>query len=122
MRRASKFLTSLAAASLLTGCASVGVTSIKQFPPKPENCALDVFSSEKEVAKPFTVACVLDSSTGTTLFHDRTAAAAIEQAKAQACACGADAIIIGGMANEGISAFSWGRGAAVVKAIKYTRD
>jgi hypothetical protein len=98
----------------------VGVTSLKQFPPKPEGCPIDVYASEKEITKPFTVACVLDSSTGSTLFDDRTGAAAINQTKAEACKCGADAIVITSVGQTGVSYGGWGQGMAVIKAIKFT--
>ena len=107
----------------LPACTTVGVTTVgKPELDHGEYCHLDVFTSEAEVGRPFRVVCLIDSRTGTTAFHDRTAAAAIRHAKPEACKCGANAIIIAGVATDGVTAWTWGEGKAIIKAIKYLRQ
>jgi hypothetical protein len=106
---------------LAASCTSVGVTRVKSAPSRASNCDLQVFTSEQEVTRPFEVVCLIDSQTGGTIFHDRTAAAAVEHARPYACRCGADGILISGIGREGPGMGSgWGHGTAVVKAIRFT--
>src|SRR3989338_5908689 len=98
--------------TLLTSCASVGVSRIKEYPSKGQNCQLDVYTDKSEISKPFEVISLIDSRTGTTLLHDRTASSAIEEAKPYACDCGADAVLIETTDTEGIGFNSWGQGKA----------
>ena len=91
------------------GCASVGVTRMRQAAAKPEGCPLEVFGAEGKVKRPFEVVCMLDSKTGSTLLDDRSAAAAIEKAKPEACRCGGDAIIV--WARRERAAPTWAGGA-----------
>lgn len=105
----------------LLACTTVGVTRVRSAPARESNCVLDVFTSEQEIKRPFEVLCLIDSQTGGTIFHDRTAAAAVEHARPHACRCGADAILISGIGTEGPGMGSgWGHGTAVVKAIRFT--
>ncbi len=106
--------------ALVAGCSSVGITRVKAAPARSANCNLEVFTSEQEVKRPFEVLCLIDSRTGTTAFHDKTAAAAIEHAKPQACGCGADAILISALDTEGPGWGTWGQGKAILKAIRFT--
>ena len=106
---------------LLAGCSSVGKTQLVTATPKPANCQLDIYSSEKEIKRPYTPVCVIDSRTGTTAFHDKTASAAIRNAKPQACECGADAILIKQMDTEGMTFMTWGKGEAILQGIKYKK-
>jgi hypothetical protein len=102
------------------GCATVGVTRMKQAAAKPEGCQLEVFGAESEVKRPFDVVCLLDSKTGTTLFDDRSAAAAIEKAKPEACRCGGDGIIVGEAGASGADLGGWGQGKATLRVIRFT--
>ena len=104
----------------MTGCSTVGVTRLKDAERKPSDCKLEIFTDAAMVKRPFEELCLLDSRTGSTAFHDKTAAGAIENAKADACACGADAIIVGGMGSTGAGYGSWGNGTAFLKAIRFT--
>ncbi len=104
----------------LSSCASVGVTKLNPAEPKEKNCALEIFSSESEIKKPFEVLCLLDSGTATNAFADKTVAGAIQLAKPEACKCGADAILILNGNTEGMSLTGWGRGTALLKAIRFT--
>ncbi len=105
----------------LSACSSMGTTQLVNAEPKAPNCKLDVYSSEKEVKRPYKAICVIDSRTGTTAFHDKTASAAIQNAKPLACQCGADAILIEGMSTEGMTFMTWGEGKAILRGIKYTK-
>ena len=105
---------------ILLACTSVGVTQTKTgIPAKRSNCPLDVYTTDSEVTRPFEVVCLIDSRTGTTLFHSKTAAAAIEHTRPYACECGADAIVLMSADTEGLTWATWGRGKAIVKAIRY---
>lgn len=104
----------------LSSCASVGVTKIKPAEPKDKKCSIAVFTSESEVKRPFEVVCLLDSGTATNLFADKTVSGAINLAKPEACRCGADAILLVNGDTEGVSMTGWGRGKALLKAIRFT--
>lgn len=86
---------------------------------KPASCQLDQFVSERDLERPYEIACMITSETGTTLGHDKTASAAINNARADACACGADAIVIESSEEEGMTQFTWGQGKAQLKAVRY---
>lgn len=105
---------------LVSSCATVGVTQMKSAPAKPGYCNLEIFSNESEIKRPFEVLCLLDSKTGGDAFADKTMAGAIKLAKPKACECGADAILVTGGRSEGVTAFTWGEGFAVLKAIRFT--
>lgn len=107
------------AAITLVGCGSVGVQPVSMGEAKPPNCQLNRYVNERDIERPFEVACVISSRTGTTLGHDKSASAAINNAHADACACGADAIIVESAEEQGITAFTWGQGKAQLKAIRY---
>lgn len=113
-------LTLLLLPLLVSCCANVGVTKLKPYPPKMVNCNIDIYTSESEIKRPFEVVCLIDSRTGTTAFHDKTGAAAIEQSKSKACKCGADAILIMSVDTEGVTMTTWGKGKTILKAIRYT--
>lgn len=105
--------------ALLASCASVDVVKTKTLPPKAENCTLEVFFEIAAIKKPYEVACILGSSTGTTLFADRSVEHAVELAKPEACKCGADAILIDSVSKTGMSLTGYGQGSASIKAIVY---
>ncbi len=106
-------------AAFLTGCGSVGVQPVSMGAAKPANCELKQYVSERDIERPYEVACMITSQTGTTLGHDKTASAAINNARAEACACGADAIVVESSEEEGITLFTWGQGKAQLKAVRY---
>lgn len=109
-----------ATALIFSSCASVDVARIKSLPPKGENCALDTYSDVTSVKKSYEVACVLGSSTGTSLFADKSIQHAIDLAKPEACKCGADAILVEHVSSTGMSLTGYGQGSASIKAIVYT--
>lgn len=80
---------------------------------------MDQYVSERDIERPYEVACIITSQTGTTLGHDKTASAAINNAQADACACGADAIVIESSEEEGMTLFTWGQGRAQLEAVRY---
>lgn len=104
---------------LLSACSSMGTTQLTKAAPKAPNCELDIYSSEKEIKRPYTPVCVIDSRTGTTAFHDKTASAAINNARPLACQCGADAILIDQMSTDGMTFMTWGKGTAILRGIRY---
>lgn len=103
----------------LPGCGSVGVQPVSMGEAKPLNCRLDRYVNERDIERPYEVVCIISSRTGTTLGHDKSASAAISNAHADACACGADAIVVESAEEQGITAFTWGQGKAQLKAIRY---
>lgn len=109
----------VSATILLSACSSIGTTQLKNAEPKAPDCRLDVYSSAKEIKRPYEPICMIDSRTGTTAFHDKTASAAIKNAKPLACQCGADAILIEGMETDGMTFMTWGQGKAIIRGIKY---
>jgi len=111
---------SLLAGLGLAACASVGVTHVKQAPARAADCPLDVYTSETEITRPYEVLCLLDARSGSTAFSDKTVAGAVNAARPDACGCGAEAILIVGGSTEGMSAFKWGEGTAMLKALRYT--
>lgn len=121
MKKQVNFFQILTVATFLffAGCASVGVTVMKQYPAKPEDCDLDVYTGKDEISKEYEAICLIDSKTGSTAFSEKTVAKAIELAKPEACECGSDAILVASGDKEGMSAGSWGEGKAMIKGIKY---
>jgi len=102
------------------GCTTVGVTRLRGAgAPKPDYCALDVYTSASTIPQPFEEACLIDSRTGTTAFDDKTVHGAIDAARPAACRCGADGLVVENAHTEGTTAFGWGSGAAIIKAIRY---
>lgn len=104
----------------LVGCSSVGVTRLKGGDTYSERCDLEVFTEPSLVKRPYEEVCLIDSRTGSTAFHDKSIAGAIKNARGPACKCGADAIIISGANTEGAGFNSWGHGAAIIKAVRFT--
>lgn len=92
MTRTAALLIALA----LTGCASTGVVPVgkTRYASKPENCRLDVYAARTDVTRPYEAVCLISSESGRTLFNDRSDEGRIEAVKAQACACGADAVVM----------------------------
>ncbi len=105
---------------ILASCASVDVAKMKTLPPKSEDCQIDVYSEASAVKRKYEVACILGSSTGTTLFADRSVQHAIDIAKPEACKCGADGILVDSVTKTGFGLNGYGQGAASIKAITYT--
>ncbi|MEO6684977.1 MAG: hypothetical protein ABIN24_03390 [Dyadobacter sp.] len=104
---------------ILSSCASVKVEKLSKNSPKFQNCDLEVFNNEGEVKRKFEVICLLDSKTGNSIWNKRTAEAAIENAKNKACACGADAIVITSSGRTKLKFYSYRRGVASMKGVKY---
>lgn len=105
---------------LMAACASVDIAKMKTFPPKPESCEIDVYSEASAVKRKYEVACILGSSTGTTLFADKSVQHAIDIAKPEACKCGADGILVDSVTKTGFGWNGYGQGTASIKAITYT--
>lgn len=103
----------------IAGCSTAGTTQLKLASARPEHCELDVYASKEEITRPWETVCMIDSRTGTTAFHTKTASAAIDHAKPHACECGADAILIDSMDTEGVTLGTWGRGKAILQGIRY---
>jgi hypothetical protein len=106
--------------SFLAACASVDVATIKDAPPKEENCKLDIYNNASEVKRPFESLCSLGSSTGTTLFADKSLQHAIDIARPKACECGGDAMILNQVGSEGMSLTGYGKSSASINVIRYT--
>lgn len=101
----------------LSSCASVGVTSIHEAPAKYKDCPLALYTEPKEIGRPYEVVCLIDAMTAAHILADTTVAGAINAARSQACACGADGLLIHDVRKE--AGNLWGRGFAILKAIRY---
>ena len=100
-------------------CATVEVIVLKEYPPKPADCEIDVYMIADDIQKPYEEICILDSRTGTNLLSIKTFEQAIKLAKPKACKCGADAILVTEVEKRGINLLDWGEGRAVLKGVKY---
>lgn len=120
MKRIVLFLLAVVMVAGMAGCANIGVTKMKEATPYDVGCKLDIYTSVNEIKRPYEIVCLINSRTGSTAFHTKTAAAAIEQVKPEACKCGADALLIENIDTEGVSWGGWGKGKAILKAIRYT--
>lgn len=109
---------------LVAGCASVGVTRMGSgSPPKPEGCNLDVYDDPNKIERPYREVCLIDAKTGSSIWTDKTVAAAIDEARPAACQCGADAILIMSGDTQGASfGGGYGHGKAMLRAIVYTEQ
>lgn len=120
MKRIGPLLLAVVMVAGLAGCASVGITRINEAPPHERNCKLEIFTAPGEIKRPYEVVCLLDARTGGSVFDNKTGAGAIQQTRPAACKCGADAMLVERLDSRGVTAFSWGEGRAVIKAIRYT--
>jgi len=125
MMRISIVLASGALILSFVGCASQAVIPMTgvAYDPKPADCAYEVFGDEDDVQRPFAVTCVIDSKTGTTVFHRHSAKAALDHISPKICECGGDAIIVMGTDKEGaLSTWGagWGKSTVKVKVVRYT--
>ncbi|WP_299409458.1 serine protease [Acaryochloris sp. IP29b_bin.148] len=89
-------------------------------PAKPKKCVIKLYTAETDIKRPFEKLCLLNASTGSTLFSNKSPEEATKRLKQAACKCGADAIIINDVNREGTSAFSWGKSTAKGIGIRYT--
>lgn len=112
--------TTAALLALAVGCSNVNVIPVKPSNPKPESCTLDIYTSESEVKRSFEVACLIHSRTGHAILLRDAVEDAIENAKADACKCGADAILIVSVDEEVPTTTSYGVGKATIRALRYT--
>lgn len=93
--------TALALALAAAGCATTGTVQTSEGrAAKSADCALDVFAARADVKRPFRSLCIISSESGRTLFNDRSDVGRLQAAKEQACACGADAIVIRDMSRS----------------------
>lgn len=106
-------------ALMFVACASTGVTRLRTAPSKPDNCNLDIYTSENEVKREHEVLCMIDATSGRTLGDDRTVRGALANARPEACRCGADAMVVMSSSTTTASAAGWGEGTVVVRAIRY---
>lgn len=102
---------------ILPACASVSVQKMAKASPKSSGCHLDVFTDKAEISGKYETACLITSTTATNIFANRTPEAALENAKEQACECGADAVLIDQYSAEGGGLFGAKSGAVSFKAI-----
>lgn len=83
----------LLATLLLAGCGTLRVDRIKYAPDKGnDSCPLQAFQNEAAVGRPFEELCAIRTSKTQGLV-EQAAPRALEEAKKQACRCGADAFI-----------------------------
>lgn len=104
---------------ILPGCASTRYAQLKEYPQKPHDCHLDIYTVDDTINKEFEIVCEIESKTGSTLFSNKSYMHALELGKPIACFCGADAIIVKEVEKVDMNLFTWGEGRAVLIAIKY---
>lgn len=104
---------------MFVACASTGVTRLRAAPPKPNNCNLDIYTSQNEVKREHEVLCMIDATSGRTLGDDRTVRGALANARPEACRCGADAMVVMSSSTTTANAAGWGEGTVVVRGIRY---
>lgn len=102
---------------LIAACGSVTVSRFAPAPPRPQDCRLEVYASENEVDRGFETVCIIGVRTGTHIFAEKGVGGALNQARPQACECGADALILL-TAREDATLLS-GEGKATLRAIRY---
>ena len=76
----------------LTGCASTGVTNLKSYPAKSENCNIKVLT-QKPYEK-FEEIALLNARGGQSVFEGKSVQSLLPGLKKKACLAGGDAIII----------------------------
>jgi hypothetical protein len=109
----------MAFSALSLSCASVKTERVSSAPPKQKGCELAVFYNESDVKKKYEIVCLLNSRTGNSIWNKRTGDAAVNLSKKQACKCGADAVIVTSSGQTKLKFYSYKRGIASVKAIRY---
>jgi hypothetical protein len=119
VRYAIRFFSLIFIGNLIASCATVHVNKLKEYPPKPLDCELDVYMIADDIKRPHEEICILESLTGTNLFSKKTFEQAIKLAKPKACECGADAILVSSVDKQGVNLLHWGQGRAVVRGLKY---
>lgn len=101
----------------LVGCTTVGVTSLHYSGTvvgHRGSCHLDVYAGEDAVKVPFESLCLIDAKAA------HTGADAIDAARSAACGCGADALIVASIGQEGDGFWVGRTGTATLKAVRYT--
>lgn len=78
----------------ILGCQSATLYQLKPAIAKPENCHIELYASETEVPGKFETLCIVEAKTGTGMIQDRSANAAINEARPKLCECGAEAAIV----------------------------
>jgi uncharacterized OsmC-like protein len=110
----------LALLALFCGCSSINVVPTgKRYPAKAKDCELEVFSQTSPPKKIFTEVCLIDARVTASSFNSSPGNKALDRAKNEACKCGADAIIVDGIGNDGDGVVSTRYGTAVIRAIKF---
>jgi len=114
-----RVFTLLVGAYFIPGCASTKYAQLKEYPQKPYDCQLDIYTVDNDIIKEYEIVCEIESKTGSTLFSNKSYKHAIELGKPIACSCGADAIIVKEVEKVDVNLLNWGEGKAVLIAIKY---
>jgi len=86
-------------AIVVSGCAhgSYSMLSDKRPPARPADCALQIFTNESEIERPFRKICLINSTSGAMA----TTNEALRSARKQACECGAEALLIEDLTSTG---------------------
>ena len=91
-------------------------------PAKPDKCPIELYTTGTDVQRPFEKLCLLNVSTGSTLFSNKSPEEATKRLKKAGCKCGADAVILNDVNREGANPMSWGRSTAKGIGIRYTQQ
>ncbi|HTC21022.1 MAG TPA: hypothetical protein VK859_09250 [bacterium] len=103
------------------GCAHVRSSQIGEaYPPKPSDCAIDVYQDAASVTHKYVAVCMIDSKSGVNLFHDYSIESVIARGKKVACQKGCDAVIIQNAQTSDSTYWKPGASSASLLGIKYT--
>ncbi|MBK9966153.1 MAG: hypothetical protein IPP07_15085 [Holophagales bacterium] len=97
MRRLLLHLGLVPLALLFTSTAIAEKTTVKvliQAPPRVPGCPLDIYRDEKKIATSFEKLCTIKAEFGSFLETNDQTGVALKDARARACLCGANAILI----------------------------
>lgn len=83
----------------LSACAhgSYSMLSDESPPARPSGCSLEIFTDESEIERPFRKICLINSTSGAMATTDE----ALASARKQACACGAEALLVEDLTSTG---------------------
>jgi hypothetical protein len=83
-------------ALIVSGCATVTVTPLREAPARSSNCPLEVFASVTKVLRPYEEVCLIEAERR----EGETLREVIARVSPDACRCGGNAVFPDGHAGE----------------------
>jgi hypothetical protein len=71
--------------------------SDERLPARPSDCGLEIFTDESEIERAYKRICLINSTSGAMATTDE----ALASARKQACACGAEALLVESLSSTG---------------------